>query len=153
MREAAQDKQNGTRIASSATFSRRFTSAIRSLIEQQNYAAWIESLSPILTEAGFAESDLADERSVRSRFNKLGAGHKATLSMLTDLYKEIEPDSLVVIDEPENHSHVSEGLSIAMLWRGNRADGQTKTRHDQAAAPHFAQDFRRGPHGGWSVWD
>jgi len=60
---------------------------------------------PILTEAGFAESDLTDERSVRRRFSKLGAGHKATLSMLTELYREIEPGSLVVIDEPENHLH------------------------------------------------
>ncbi|WP_422849604.1 AAA family ATPase [Acidovorax sp. M14] len=75
------------------------------MIEQRAYDDWLQSISPILTEAGFSESDLADESSVRRRFSKLGAGHKATLSMLTDLYREIEPGALVVIDEPENHLH------------------------------------------------
>jgi len=105
MREASKDGGTGTKIASSTTFSRRFTSTIRELTDQLRYGDWLQSILPILTEAGFAESDLTDERSVRRRFSKLGAGHKATLSMLTELYREIEPGSLVVIDEPENHLH------------------------------------------------
>lgn len=105
MREASKDGGSGTKIASTTTFSRRFTSSIRELTEQGTYNDWLQSILPILAEAGFTESDLADEHSVRRRFSKLGAGHKATLSMLTELYRQIEPGSLIVIDEPENHLH------------------------------------------------
>jgi AAA domain, putative AbiEii toxin, Type IV TA system len=105
IRAASKAGEAGTRIANSATFSRRFTSSIRDLIEKNIYDDWLELIFPILTEAGFDKSDLADELLLRRRFRKLGAGHKATLSMLTELYLQIEPGTLIVVDEPENHLH------------------------------------------------
>ena len=94
-----------TKIAGPIAFSKRFTNALQKLRDDDRYEQWKEVMKPILLEAEFIlDEDESDPKS-RARFRRLGAGHKATLSMLTGLFSELEDDSLVVIDEPENHLH------------------------------------------------
>ena len=105
--------KDATRIAGPVAFARRFTNALQKLKESDRFEQWQEIMAPILREADFiCEDDLPDANS-RARFRRLGAGHKATLSMLTSLFAELQDDSLVVIDEPENHLHPT--LLSAML--------------------------------------
>ena len=94
-----------TKIAGPIAFSRRFTNALQKLRDDNRYTQWKEVMAPILFEADFILDEDQSESQSRAKFRRLGAGHKATLSMLTSLFSELEDDSLVVIDEPENHLH------------------------------------------------
>jgi AAA15 family ATPase/GTPase len=94
-----------TKIAGPIAFSRRFTNALQKLRDDDRYEKWKEVMKPILAEADFIIDENEAESTSRARFRRLGAGHKATLSMLTSLFSELQDDSLVVIDEPENHLH------------------------------------------------
>lgn len=104
---------DATRIAGPVAFARRFTNALQKLKESDRYGDWQEVMAPILREADFVSQDEVSDSNSRARFRRLGAGHKATLSMLTSLFSELQDDSLVVIDEPENHLHPT--LLSAML--------------------------------------
>ena len=105
LRERASPEKETLKVAGPVSFSRRFTAAVKKLSEKGRYNRWREILKPILREADFHEDDTLTEPAARAKFRRLGAGHKATLSILTSLHSEIEPGSLVVIDEPENHLH------------------------------------------------
>lgn len=107
LREKVSDSSDLTKIAGPVAFARRFTNALQQLQKDERYGRWAEIMAPILHDSDFSDdNDLTDNVS-RARFRRLGAGHKATLSMLTSLYSELIDGSLVVIDEPENHLHPS----------------------------------------------
>lgn len=97
--------KDSTKIAGSAAFARRFTSALQKLKDENRYEIWKKAMRPILREADFLHEENISDSQLRLRFRRLGAGHKATLSMLTSLFSELVDESLVVIDEPENHLH------------------------------------------------
>jgi len=105
LRERISSKSQALKVAGPVTFARRFTAAVKKITESQRYNGWLQVVNPILADAGFSISDSMDGPAARAKFSRLGAGHKATLSILTSLYAEIELGSLVVIDEPENHLH------------------------------------------------
>lgn len=105
LRERASPEKETLRVAGPVSFSRRFSAAVKKLSDIGRYERWREIVQPILREADFNDDDSLTEPAARAKFRRLGAGHKATLSILTSLHAEIEPGSLVVIDEPENHLH------------------------------------------------
>lgn len=111
------DKDNGakdlTKIAGPMTFAKKFTSALQKLKIDGRYEQWQKIMAPILLEADLPHDEYMPDSTCRARFRRLGAGHKATLSMLTNLFSELQDNSLVVIDEPENHLHPA--LLSAML--------------------------------------
>ncbi|USX13257.1 ATP-binding protein [Oxalobacteraceae bacterium OTU3CAMAD1] len=92
------------KVASAALLSKRFSAAIENIANKNQLSRWREIMSPVLLDA---EIDIvsASPALIRANFRKLGAGHKATLSILTGLFDELVPNSLVVVDEPENHLH------------------------------------------------
>jgi hypothetical protein len=101
-------KDKYPRIIGPNTLSRHFVEAIRRIRDTGNMQDWLDIMCPVLQDAGVSGNDLAsDDQKLRNRFSKLGAGHKVSLSILTQLYSKIEKDSLVVVDEPENHMHPS----------------------------------------------
>ena len=104
-RERAASEGATVKIAGSPAFSRRFGNAIRALRDAGKFDHWQNAVSPILREADFNAVDLSSETATYRKFRQLGAGHKATLSMLATLYSELVTGTMVVIDEPENHLH------------------------------------------------
>lgn len=105
LREKVSDSNDLTKIAGPVAFARRFTNSLQQLKKENRYERWAEIMAPILRESDFLNSNDLTDNSSRTKFRRLGAGHKATLSMLTSLYSELIDGSLVVIDEPENHLH------------------------------------------------
>jgi predicted ATPase len=125
LRERVSAENETFKIAGPMAFSRRFTAAVRKITERGMYERWREVIEPILREAEFSDQDLSTEPSVRKKFRRLGAGHKSTLSILTSLISEIEPGSLIVIDEPENHLHPSLLSATLYVLRLMLADNQS----------------------------
>jgi ABC-type cobalamin/Fe3+-siderophores transport system ATPase subunit len=98
-------ENDNTYVPGPITFAKRFSSSIKKLVDNERFDSWRSIVKPILQEAEFGEDEDLEAKSARIKFRRLGAGHKATLSFLTNLYVELEEGSLVVIDEPENHLH------------------------------------------------
>lgn len=95
---------SAVKVASPAALSRRFSAALENINKKREFTQWKKIMSSVLLDA---ELDVATSSAavIRRNFRRLGAGHKATLSILTGLFDELVPNSLVVVDEPENHLH------------------------------------------------
>lgn len=95
---------NAVKVASPAALSSRFSTALENITKKRELTRWKQIMSPVLRDAEL--NIVSDSPAViRRNFRRLGAGHKATLSILTGLFDELVPNSLVVVDEPENHLH------------------------------------------------
>ncbi|NHR08582.1 ATP-binding protein [Chromobacterium haemolyticum] len=125
LRERISENNGTMKIAGSLAFSRRFTAAIKKISDRGIYQQWKKTIEPILREADFSDEDVLNEQAARAKFRRLGAGHKSTLSILTSLFSEIEPGSLIVIDEPENHLHPSLLSATLHILRQMLADNQS----------------------------
>lgn len=97
-----------SRIVGPNTLSRKFSESIKTIQERDDYASWLLIMNPVLLDAGLADvAATGSHEKIRDAFRRLGAGHKVSLSILSRLYSNIVDDSLVVVDEPENHMHPS----------------------------------------------
>lgn len=94
------------RVIGSTTLSRKFVDAIKHIDSKGLTNQWRQSMKPIFDEAEIDSSNMT-ERMLSSKFKKLGAGHKVSISILTCLFAKLAENSLVVMDEPENHLHPS----------------------------------------------
>lgn len=94
------------RVVGSTTLSKKFIEAIRKIKADNALDSWYEAMAPIFNEANL--SPMADnERLLAANFRRMGAGHKVSISILTCLFSKLGENSLVVMDEPENHLHPS----------------------------------------------
>lgn len=103
LREKSKDG-DGIKILGPVGLSQSFGNALGSIRDKGEFDAWFEILEPLLGDA-LLDVEGATDKTVLQRFRRLGAGHKATLSILTRLFAEVKNGSMVVIDEPENHLH------------------------------------------------
>lgn len=104
MREKATET-GSLSIAGPTTLARRFTKDLKKISASGGRSNWERIMDPIFLDAEFRPNVNAGDSAMQAGFKKFGAGHKSTLSILTSLYAVMSENSLVVIDEPENHLH------------------------------------------------
>lgn len=92
------------------------------MMASQKRRLWLETIEVLKSDRVFAdekidafvpESENIDEiisldsmkRDIMNTFNKLSSGHKVVLLILTGCVDKIEEQSIVFLDEPENHLH------------------------------------------------
>jgi ABC-type lipoprotein export system ATPase subunit len=108
---SSEDRVGLTRLKSIEQLTDEFL-GFRQKILQKNRRVVLENALTLLEKglfvSGFVEFEGSvelSEKSVAAWFQKLSTGHKITLLIVYGLVANLEPHSLVLIDEPETHLH------------------------------------------------
>lgn len=92
------------KIKTSKDMRRTITAALKRLNDKNKLTPIEDYIWPIFSDLSFNGKNF---NSSVENFESLGSGQKLSLSILLDLAANINDESLVLIDEPENHLHPS----------------------------------------------
>lgn len=103
VREKNKDEKT-FRIVGTAFLCKKFNESLKIIEKKGSISEFTAIIDTILRETSL-KIDISSETSLKTQFKNLGAGHKVSISILAQLFAKIQDNSLVVIDEPENHLH------------------------------------------------
>ena len=72
------------------------------ILEADRGAQWASVLQPVLSDPAFSVKTVTE---LTGAYDAFGSGQRAILSILTELVARLDEQSLVLVDEPENHLH------------------------------------------------